>query len=64
MWRLHSCGQFIGTWLSDYVLNRLSGFIEQNQDILTERTKPDCALISEDRNIFNLMEITSHTLRE
>ena len=33
MWRLHSCGQFIGTWLSDYVLNRLSGFIEQNQDL-------------------------------
>lgn len=51
-------------WLSDYVLNRLGGFIEQNQDTPTERTKPDYALIIEDGNIFNLMEITSRTLRE
>ena len=64
MWRLRSYGQFGGTWLSDYVPNRLGGFIEQSQDISAERTKPDCALIGEDGNIFNLMGIASRTLRE
>ena len=64
MWRLRSYGQFGGTWLSDYVPNRLGGFIEQSQDIPAERTKPDCALIGEDGNIFNLVGLAARTLRE
>lgn len=29
MWRIQTHSQFGGTWLSDYVPNRLSGFLEQ-----------------------------------
>lgn len=61
VWRLHTQGQFGGTWLSDYVPNRLGGFIEQSH---AERSKPDCPLIGEDGNIFNLTGIAARTLRE
>lgn len=57
MWRLATHSQFSGKWLSDYVPNRLGGFI-------TEKQKPDCELIGQDGNIFNLMAIASRTLRE
>ena len=57
MWRLATHPQFYGTWLSDYVPNYLGGFI-------AERQKPDCELIGQDGNIFNLMGIASRTLRE
>lgn len=60
MWRLQTHGQFGGTWLSDYVPNRLGGFIHEQ----LERQKPDCPLIGADGNIFNLMGIASRTLRE
>lgn len=57
MWRLHTYGQFGSTWLSDYVPNCLGGFIEQ-------KAKPDCALIGEDGNIFNLVGLAARTLHE
>ena len=57
MWRLQSYTAFAGTWLSDYVDNRLGGFE-------AEKVKPDCALIGCDSNIFNLMGIASHTLKQ
>ena len=57
MWRLQTHGQFGGTWLSDYVDNRLGGFVES-----TEKFKPDCALIGADGNIFNLLGIANKTL--
>ena len=60
MWRLQTHGQFGGTWLSDYVPNRLGGFTHEQM----ERQKPDCPLIGADSNIFNLMGIASRTLRE
>ena len=60
MWRLCSHEQFGGTWLSDYVLNKLGGFIE---NAAQERKKPDCKLIGEDGNIYNLMELAARTLR-
>lgn len=61
MWRLQTHSQFGGYWLSDYVPNRLGGFInEQSQ----EREKPDCPLIGQDGNIFNLMGIASRTLKD
>lgn len=62
MWRLQSYTAFAGMWLSDYVDNRLSGFEpEQNKE---EKVKPDCALIGQDGNIFNLMGVASHTLKQ
>lgn len=56
MWRLQSYTAFAGTWLTDYVDNKLGGF--------EEKIKPDCALIGQDGNIFNLMGIASHTLKQ
>ena len=61
MWRLQTHEQFGGTWLSDYVPNRLGGFIEEQP--AQEQKKPDCPLIGEDSNIFNLMGIASKTLK-
>ena len=60
MWRLHSHEQFGGTWLSDYVPNRLGGFITEHEP---DKIKPDCRLIGEDGNIFNLMGLATRTLR-
>lgn len=62
MWRLQTHGQFGGIWLSDYVPNRLGGFTEEQQK--EESLKPDCPLIGQDGNIFNLMGIASRTLRQ
>jgi len=60
MWRLQTHEQFGGTWLSDYVPNRLGGFIHEQQ----KAEKPDCELIGHDGNIFNLMGIASRTLKQ
>ena len=60
MWRLHSHEQFGGTWLSDYVPNKLGGFVDK---AAPEQEKPDCKLIGEDGNIYNLMELAARTLR-
>lgn len=59
MWRLQTHGQFGGTWLSDYVPNRLGGFVQEQTP-----EKPQCPLIGQDGNIFNLMGIAARTLRE
>lgn len=61
MWRLQTHSEFSGKWLSDYVDNRLGGFIPEKA---LEQKKPDCKLIGEDGNIFNLMGIASRTLRQ
>ncbi len=58
IWRIQTREQFGGTWLSDYVENKLGGFAKRQQ------AKPDCPLIGEDGNIFNLMGIASRTLKE
>ena len=58
VWRLQTHGDFGGTWLSDYVPNRLGGFIKESAE------KPNCALIGENGNIFNLAGIAAGTLRE
>jgi len=60
MWRLQTHAQFGGTWLSDYVPNRLGNFIHEQQ----KPEKPDCELIGRDGNIFNLMGIASRTLKQ
>ncbi|MBQ3194992.1 MAG: hypothetical protein IJB65_00850 [Clostridia bacterium] len=60
MWRLNTHSEFGGTWLSDYVEHELGGFHPVEQT----KSKPDCPLIGENGNIFNLMGIASRTLRE
>jgi len=62
MWRIQTHGKFGGTWLSDYVPNRLGGFV--SEEVSVQKEKPDCPLIGADGNIFNLMGIASRTLRE
>lgn len=61
MWRLQTHANLGGTWLSDFVPNRLGGFIGEP---VAEQAKPDCALIGQDGNVFNLVGIASRTLRE
>lgn len=58
VWRMQTHENFGGTWLSDYVPNCLGGFIKESVE------KPDCALMGEDGNIFNLAGIAAGTLRE
>lgn len=60
MWRLQSHEAFGGKWLSDYVDNRLGGFVTEET---AEKKKPDCKLIGEDGNIFHLLGIAARTLR-
>ena len=60
-WRLETHPHFGGTWLSDYVPNRLGGFVQEQKQ---EPVKPDCPLIGRDGNIFNLIGIASQTLRQ
>lgn len=62
VWRLATHEQFGGTWLSDYVPNRLGGFTQSCE--AQHAVKPDCPLIGEDGNIFNLMGIAARTLRQ
>lgn len=59
MWRLQTHEKFGGKWLSDYVDNRLGGFVSEETP-----EKPNCKLIGENSNIFNLMGIASKTLRQ
>lgn len=64
IWRIDTHEAFGGTWVSDYVANRLGGFIQSDvnqQD--SQEAKPDCPLIGQDGNIFNLMGIASKTLK-
>ena len=60
MWRLQTHGAFGGTWLSDYVPNRLGGFRSARQ----EKPRPLCPLLGQDGNIFNLMGIAARVLRQ
>ncbi len=58
MWRLQTHDQFGGTWLSDYVPNRLGGF-EKEQ----EPQKPKMELLGHDGNIFSILGDASRLLR-
>ena len=61
MWRLASHSQFGGIWLSDYLPNQLGVNMDAKP---IQKEKPDCPLIGQDGNIFNLMGIASRTLKE
>lgn len=58
MWRLQTHDTFGGTWLSDYIDNRLG-----HEPAQEAPGKPDCQLIGQDGNIFNLVGIASRTLK-
>lgn len=64
VWRLATHSTFGGTWLSDYVPNRLGGFVQIQEQKEPDCVKPDCPLIGTDGNIFHLMGIASETLRK
>lgn len=61
VWRVQTHDIFGGTCLSDFVSNSLGGFIGEP---IPEQEKPDCALIGQNGNIYNLMGIAAGTLRE
>ena len=58
MWRLQTHGQFGGTWLSDYVPNRLGGFEKEQAP-----QKPQMELLGQDGNIFGIMGRASRLLK-
>ena len=57
MWRLQTHETFGGTWLSDYVPNRLGGFAHEQV-----QQKPKMRLIGEDGNIFSILGRASKLL--
>ena len=65
MWRIASHDRLGGTWLSDYVDNRLGGFVENNDidETSAEAPKPDCPLIGSNGNVFAQIGIAALTLR-
>lgn len=58
MWRLQTHEQFGGTWLSDYVPNRLGGFAQKQAP-----QKPKMQLLGEDGNIFAILGEASRLLK-
>lgn len=59
VWRIQTHDDFGGTWLSDYVPNRLGGFIEDQ----TAPAKPSMQLLGHDGNIFAIMGTASGLLK-
>ncbi|MDE6456255.1 MAG: hypothetical protein K2L38_10205 [Dysosmobacter sp.] len=59
MWRLQTHGLYGGTWLSDYVPNRLGGFAQKQLP-----QKPKMELAGHDGNIFSIMGRASMLLKE
>ena len=60
MWRLQTHGQFGGTWLSDYVPNRLGGFVKE----APVPQKPKMELASMDGNIYTVLGQASMLLNQ
>ena len=59
VWRLRTHEVFGGTWLSDYVPNRLGGFVHEQAPL-----KPRMQLIGEDGNIFAMLGRASGLLKD
>lgn len=64
MWRLQTHNQFKGTWLSDFITNKLGGFANKETESVNSIQKPNCPLIGADSNIFNILGIAKKNLRE
>lgn len=62
IWRLQTHGVFGGTWLSEYVFNRLGGFLPQEEGPMAGKEKPEAPIIGADGNIFNLIGIAKKAL--
>jgi hypothetical protein len=62
IWRLATHDYFGGTWLSDFVPNRLGGFARDQPT--QSHQKPDCPLIGQDGNLFFILGMASNTLKE
>ena len=60
VWRIQTHGQFGGTWLSDYVPNKLGGFVQEEQPA---PAKPSMELLGHDGNIFSIMGHAAKLLR-
>lgn len=58
MWRIQTHEQFGGTWLSDYVPNRLGGFAQEQPP-----QKPKMELLGQDGNIFGILGRASRLLK-
>ena len=59
MWRIQTHETFGGAWLSDYVPNRLGGYIHEQV-----QQKPQMRLLGEDRNIFAILGRASGLLKD
>ena len=59
MWRIQTHDRYGGTWLSDYVPNRLGGFIQKQQ----APRKPKMDLAGHDGNILSIMGRASFLLQ-
>ena len=60
IWRLKTHTQFGGTWLSDYVPNRLGGFRSQE---VPQKERPQMQLEGMDGNIFAILGAASKLLK-
>lgn len=60
MWRIQTHDRYGGTWLSDYVPNRLGGFIQAEP----QPQKPRMELAGQDGNIYAVLGRTSMLLKE
>ena len=58
IWRLQTHAQFGGTWLSDYVPNRLGGFVQEQRP-----QRPKMELLGQDGNIFAILGRDSALLK-
>ena len=63
IWRLQTHGQFGGTWLSDYVPNRLGGFLSE-RTTKESKEKPVMELVGHDGNIFSILGLASSLLKQ
>jgi hypothetical protein len=64
IWRIKTHRSLGGTWLSDYLPNCFGiEYDSKNEEEGAGAPKPDCPLIGQDGNIFNLLGIASRTLQ-
>lgn len=64
VWRLKTNDVFGSTWLSDFVDNRLGGFVGEETSEQRTQQKPSCPLIGQNGNIFHLIGMAARILRE
>ena len=62
-WRIESHQIFGGTWLSDYLPNRL-GVLPEDEKQVYRNEAPECPIIGADGNIFNILGIATRTLKD